>query len=100
MEKKMNRIYGGDFNAKLINKWAKVKNQNIDVLHSLDASKAQSWIVAISDDEEIEEDGCLRVGGDVVSVDRELHEDDFVSDEEQVDGEENLEFNSDEEGFI
>ncbi|GJX80081.1 NB-ARC domains-containing protein [Tanacetum coccineum] len=73
-------------NAKLINKWARVKNQNIDVLRSLDASKAQSWIVAISDDEEIEEVGSLGVGGDAIGVDRELHEDDFVSDEEQVEG--------------
>ncbi|GJV41664.1 pescadillo-like protein [Tanacetum coccineum] len=88
------------FNAKLINKWARVKNQNIDVLRSLNASKAQSWIVAISDDEEIEEDGSHGVGGDAVGVDRELHEDDFVSDEEQVEGEENLEFNSEEKGFI
>ncbi|GJW39329.1 hypothetical protein Tco_0065174, partial [Tanacetum coccineum] len=58
------------------------------------------WIYAISDDEEIEEDGSPGVGGDAVGVDRELHEDDFVSDEEQVEGEENLEFNSEEEGFI
>ncbi|GJZ32826.1 pescadillo-like protein [Tanacetum coccineum] len=88
------------FNAKLINKWARVKNKNIDILHSFDASKAQSWIFAISDDEEIEEDGSLVVGGEVVAVDRELHEDDFVSDEEQVEGGENFEFNSDEEDFI
>ncbi|GJZ17353.1 hypothetical protein Tco_0553476 [Tanacetum coccineum] len=75
----------------------RVKNQNIDVLRSLDASKARSWIVAISDDGEIEEDGSPGVGGDTIGVDRELHEDDFVSNEEQVEGEENLEFNSDEE---
>ncbi|GJU39958.1 hAT transposon superfamily protein [Tanacetum coccineum] len=88
------------FNAKLINKWARVKNKNIDILRSFDASKAQSWIINISDDEEIEEDGSLGIGGDAVGVDRKLHEDDFVLDEEQVEGGENFEFNSDEEGFI
>nr|GEX60782.1 zinc finger, BED-type [Tanacetum cinerariifolium] len=45
-------------------------------------------------------DGSLEVGGDAVGVDRELHEDDFVSGEEQVEGEEHLELNSNEEGFI
>ena len=73
----------------------------MDVLRSLDASKAQSWLVAISDEEEVEQDGNLGVGGEAVCVDRELHEDDFVSDEEEVEGGENFEFdNSDEEGFI
>ncbi|GJS04378.1 hypothetical protein Tco_0320886 [Tanacetum coccineum] len=81
-------------------KWVRVKNQNIDILRSFDASKAQSWIINISDDEEIEEDGSLGIGGDAVGVDRKLHEDDFVLDEEQVEGGENFEFNSDEEGFI
>ncbi|GJY19720.1 pescadillo-like protein [Tanacetum coccineum] len=56
------------FNAKLINKWVRVKNQNIDILRSFDASKAQSWIINISDDEEIEEDGSLVVGGEVQLV--------------------------------
>ncbi|GJZ07223.1 putative transcription factor/ chromatin remodeling BED-type(Zn) family protein [Tanacetum coccineum] len=88
------------FNAKLINKWAKVKNQNADVLRSLDASNAQSWIVAISEgEEELEEDGSNGVSGEAVDG-RELHDDDFVSDEEQVEGGEQLDFNSDEESFI
>ncbi|GKF02327.1 hypothetical protein Tco_0029250, partial [Tanacetum coccineum] len=54
---------------KLINKWAKVKNQNADVLRSLDASNTQSWIVAISEgEEELEEDGSSGVGGEAVMV--------------------------------
>nr|GEV09171.1 hypothetical protein [Tanacetum cinerariifolium] len=57
-------------------------------------------ITAISDDEEIEEDGSFRVGEEAIGVGRELHEDDFMLDEEQVEGGENFEFNSDEEGFI
>ncbi|CAH1421371.1 unnamed protein product [Lactuca virosa] len=95
------------FNSKLINKWARVKNQNADVLCSLDASMAQSCIVAISDDdEEMEEGGGLENGGEEIDdesatqEDRELHEDDFVSDAEQVEGDEYFEFNSDEEGFL
>nr|GEU49071.1 hypothetical protein [Tanacetum cinerariifolium] len=45
-------------------------------------------------------DVSLGVSRDAVGVERELHEDDFVSNEEQVDGEENLKFNSNKEGFI
>nr|KAJ0213826.1 hypothetical protein LSAT_V11C400221820 [Lactuca sativa] len=95
------------FNSKLINKWARVKNQNVDVLRSLDASMAQSWIVAISDDEEeMEEGGGLENGGEEIDdesatqEDRELYKDDFVSDAEQVKGDEYFKFNSDEEGFL
>ncbi|GJX09050.1 pescadillo-like protein [Tanacetum coccineum] len=96
---RLNDLVYVQFNAKLINKWARVKNKNIDILRSFNASKAQSWIFSISDDEEIEEDGSLVVGGEAVAVDRELHKDDFVSDEKQVEGGENFEFNSDEEDF-
>ncbi|KAI3525618.1 hypothetical protein L1887_04528 [Cichorium endivia] len=89
------------FNSKLINKCARVRNQNTDVLRSVDASKAQSWIVSIIDDEdEIEEGDGLEVGGEGIGEARELHDDDFVSDEEQVECEEDFEFNSDEEGFV
>ncbi|XP_052619826.1 uncharacterized protein LOC128126130 [Lactuca sativa] len=93
------------FNSKLINKWERNKNQNRDVLRSLDTSKAQSWIVAINDDdEEMEESEGLEVGGEAIDnanqQARELHDDDFVSDEEQVECEEDFEFNSDEEGFV
>ncbi|KAI3751285.1 hypothetical protein L2E82_22333 [Cichorium intybus] len=85
---------------------ARVKNQNTDVLRSVDASKAQSRIVSIiDDDEEIEEGDGLEVGGEGISDPtqeaRELHDDDFVSDEKQVECEEDFEFiNSDEEGFV
>nr|GEV11040.1 hypothetical protein [Tanacetum cinerariifolium] len=88
------------FNAKLINKREKVKNQNADVLRSFDASKAQSWIVGISEDEEeLEEDDSIGVGRGAVRG-RELHEDDFLSDEEQAEGGEPWEFNFDQECFI
>ncbi|KAI3772823.1 hypothetical protein L6452_04017 [Arctium lappa] len=94
---RLNDLVFVQFNAKLINKWAKVKNQNMDVLRSLDASKAQSWIVAISDEEEEK----MEEGGNSEARDheaRELHEDDFESDEEpQVEGDEEFEFNSDDE---
>nr|GEW93310.1 hybrid signal transduction histidine kinase M [Tanacetum cinerariifolium] len=53
--------------------------------------------VAISEgEEELEEDGSSGVGGETVGG-RELHEDDFVSNEEQVEREKQLDFNSDEE---
>nr|GEW74104.1 hypothetical protein [Tanacetum cinerariifolium] len=69
----------------------------IKILSLTTSSSAQSWIVAISEDEEeLEEDGSIRVGGEAVGG-RELHEDDFVSDEEQAEGGEPWEFNSDEE---
>lgn len=55
------------FNSKLINKWERNKNQNIDVLRSLDASKAQSWIVAINDDDdEMEDSEGLEVSGEAI----------------------------------
>ena len=71
----------------------------MDVLRSLDAGKAQSWIVAISDeDEEIEEGDTLEARDHEA---RELHEDDFESDEEpQVEGGEDFEFNSDDERLL
>nr|GEY69404.1 putative transcription factor/ chromatin remodeling BED-type(Zn) family [Tanacetum cinerariifolium] len=50
-------------------------------------------------EEELEEDGSSGVGGEAVGG-RELYEDDFLLDEEQVEGGEQLDFNSDEEGFI
>nr|GEV40417.1 hypothetical protein [Tanacetum cinerariifolium] len=50
-------------------------------------------------EEELEEDGSSGVGGEAVGG-RELYEDDFLSNEEQVEGGEQLDFNSDEEGFI
>ncbi|KAI3746817.1 hypothetical protein L6452_09258 [Arctium lappa] len=54
----------------------------------------QSWIDAISDEEEEMEEGGT-------SEARELHEDDFESDEEpQVEGDEEFEFNSDEERLL
>ncbi|KAJ9556732.1 hypothetical protein OSB04_011346 [Centaurea solstitialis] len=48
---RLNDLVFVQFNAKLLNKWARVKNQNMDVLRSLDASKAQSWIVATNDED-------------------------------------------------
>nr|KAJ0209317.1 hypothetical protein LSAT_V11C400221430 [Lactuca sativa] len=102
---RLHKLVFVQFNSKLINKWEGNKNQNIDVLRSLDASKAQSWIVAINDDdEEMEEGEGLEVGGEAIDnanqEARELHDDDFVLDEEQVECEEDFEFNSDEEGFV
>lgn len=78
-----------------------MKNQNVDLLRPLDDSMAQSWIVAISDDdEEIEEGGEEIDDESATQEDRELYKDDFVSDAEQVKGDEYFKFNSDEEGFL
>ncbi|KAI3697545.1 hypothetical protein L6452_30638 [Arctium lappa] len=60
----------------------------------LDEQRAQSWIVAISDEEEEMEEGGTSEARDHEA--REIHEDDFESDEEpQVEGDEEFEFNSD-----
>ncbi|PWA83079.1 Zinc finger, BED-type [Artemisia annua] len=90
MNKELPKYKGkeGDFGRMLAAKGCLENNSSYDpdVLRSPDASKAQSWIVAISDeDEEKEEDGSVGVSGDAVGG-RELHNDDFVSDEEQVEG--------------
>nr|KAJ0222053.1 hypothetical protein LSAT_V11C200068490 [Lactuca sativa] len=71
----------------------------------LDASKVQSWIVAINvDDEEMEEGEGLEVSGEAIGdanqEDRELYDDEFVSGEEQVECEEDFEFNFEEDGCV
>ncbi|KAI3771080.1 hypothetical protein L6452_02233 [Arctium lappa] len=61
--------------------------------------RAQSWIVAISDEEEEMEEGSTLEARDHEA--REHHEDDFESDEEpQFEGGEEFEFNSDDETLL
>ncbi|KAI3693043.1 hypothetical protein L6452_32871 [Arctium lappa] len=60
---------------------------------------SQSWIVAISDEEEEMEEGGTSKARDHEA--RELHEDDFESDEEpQVEGDKEFELNSDDERLL
>jgi len=73
-----------------------------DVLLANDASKAQGWIVE-GGDEDVEEEGMVgemdsgRESNMNFQV-RELHEEDFVSDEEE--DEEEVEFEPDTEGVL
>lgn len=56
-----------------------MKNQNVDLLRPLDDSMAQSWIVAISDDdEEIEEGGEEIDDESATKEDIELHKVDYI----------------------
>ena len=86
----------------------------MDVLLSSEASKAQGWIVEGGDDEDVESDlgsGLTsEVVGEASGADsasqprrsvrnvRELHEEDFVSDNEETDGEEDVVYDFESDG--
>ncbi|KAM7482680.1 hypothetical protein LguiB_007263 [Lonicera macranthoides] len=114
---KLNNLVYVQFNSKLINKKKKLKEKDVDVLLTSDASKAQGWIVEGGDDEELfsGSDFTCEIVGEASGADsvlehrrssrnvevRELHEEDFVSeDESKKEGDEEFDFESDEERVL
>ena len=86
-----------------MNKQKREKGRNVDVLLASDASNAQGWIVEGGDDEEIEPGTGLtwEVVGETSRANemlhprrssrmKELHEDDFQSEEEEEEEEQEL----------
>ncbi|PSS14347.1 Pescadillo like [Actinidia chinensis var. chinensis] len=113
---RLNNLVYVQFNAKLINKKIR-KEKGVDVLLESQASMAQAWIVDGGDDEEVEPGSGLTWGmiGEASGADsaverrrscrnvevRELHEEDFLSDQEtEEDGDEEYDFESDEERVL
>ena len=108
------------FNAKIINKRKREKERGVDVLLASEASKAQGWIVDGGDEEVVESELTCGMVGEASGVDdseisgleprrssrnvevRELHEEDFVSDDDtKGEGdEEEYEFESDTERVL
>ncbi|KAL6178814.1 hypothetical protein ACLB2K_050332 [Fragaria x ananassa] len=101
---RLNNLVYVQFNAKIINKMRR-RELGVDVLIANEASKAQGWIVDGGDDED--ESDITSVEGETSEVDsaprrrsprnvviRELHDEDFVSDDDTEDGgeEEDIEF--------
>ena len=95
-----------------MNKQKREKERNVDVLLASDASNAQGWIVEGGDDEEIEPGTGLtwEVVGEASGANemlqprrssrmRELHEDDFQSEEEEQELNE-FDFESDEDRVL
>ncbi|XP_024156145.1 uncharacterized protein LOC112164141 [Rosa chinensis] len=111
---RLNNLVYVQFNAKIINKKRRIKEKNVDVLRVCEATMAQGWIVD-GGDEDVDSDLTSEVVGEGsgLGVDssleprrssriqeiRELHEEDFVSDEEE-EYEMTFEFESDEEGVL
>ena len=117
----MNNLVYVQFNSKLLNKKKRTKEKDIDVLLASDASKAQSWIVEGGEDEETSggsgltweqvgeasgADSVLQARRSARNAEeplpvphvRELHEEEFVSEDESEDeGNEEYDFESDEE---
>ncbi|XP_024164516.1 uncharacterized protein LOC112171587 [Rosa chinensis] len=111
---RLNNLVYVQFNAKIINKKRRMKEKNVDVLLAGEATMAQGWIVD-GGDEDVESDLTSEVVGEGLGLGvesslepgrscrlqeiRELHEEDFVSDEEE-EYEMDFEFESDEEGVL
>ncbi|XP_024200409.1 uncharacterized protein LOC112203718 [Rosa chinensis] len=110
---RLNNLVYVQFNAKIINKKRRAQELGVDVLLGNEASKAQGWIVD-GGDEEDDSDIISEIEGESLGVDsglrrssrnvevRELHDEDFVSDEdtEEEGEEEDVEFESDTEGVL
>ena len=109
----MNNLVFVQFNARLLNKQKREKERNVDVLLAKDASNAQGWIVDGGEDDEVELGSGLtwQMVDEASGADenlqprrssrvRELHEDDFESEEEDEDHNNDIEFVSDEEQVI
>ncbi|XP_057462414.1 uncharacterized protein LOC130752621 [Actinidia eriantha] len=113
---RLNNLVYVQFNAKLINKKIR-KEKGVDILLASQASMAQAWIVDGGDDKEVEPGSRLTWGmiGEASGADsaleprrscrnvevRELHEEDFQSDQEtEEEGNEEYEFESDEERIL
>ncbi|XP_062018119.1 uncharacterized protein LOC133734505 [Rosa rugosa] len=110
---RLNNLVYVQFNAKIINKKRRAQELGVDVLLGNEASRAQGWIVD-SGDEEDDSDITSEMEGEASGVDsgpmrssrnvevRELHDEDFVSDEDtEEEGEEvDVEFESNTEGVL
>ncbi|XP_039132972.1 uncharacterized protein LOC120270034 isoform X2 [Dioscorea cayenensis subsp. rotundata] len=99
---RLNNLVYVQFNSKIKEKREKVMKMGRDALLANDASKAQGWIVE-GGDEDVEEEGMVGEmdssrGSNMNFQVRELHEEDFVSDEEE--DEEEVEFEPDMEGVL
>ncbi|XP_052188242.1 uncharacterized protein LOC127798722 [Diospyros lotus] len=110
---RLNNLVYVQFNAKLMNKHKREKERNVDVLLASDASNAQGWIVDGEDDEEVEPGTGLtwEVVGEASGANemlqarrssrmRELHEDDFQSEEEEEQEINEFDFESDEDRVL
>ena len=110
---RLNNLVFVQFNARLLNKQKREKERNVDVLLAKDASNAQGWIVDGGEDDEVELGSGLtwQMVDEASGADenlqprrssrvRELHEDDFESEEEDEDHNNDIEFVSDEEQVI
>lgn len=111
----MEKLVYVQFNARITNKKRRAKEKGLDVLLAKDASKAQSWIVECDDDEvEPGSDLTWEMVGEATGADemleprrsarnvvtRELHEEDFVSDDDSEEEENDEEYESDGEHIV
>ncbi|CAN6579016.1 unnamed protein product [Malus baccata var. baccata] len=109
----LNNLVYVQFNSRIMNKKKREKEKKVDILLASEASMAQGWIVDGGDEElefglgigETSEVGSsLEPRGSSKNVEvRELHEEDFISDEDTKDEEgddEEIEFESDTERVL
>ncbi|CAN6716044.1 unnamed protein product [Malus baccata var. baccata] len=109
---RLNNLVYVQFNARIMNKKKREKEKKVDILLASEASMAQGWIVEGGDEElefgsgigETSEVGSsLEPRGSSKNVEvRELHEEDFISDEdtEEEGDDEEIEFESDTERVL
>ncbi|CAN6552248.1 unnamed protein product [Malus baccata var. baccata] len=109
---RLNNLVYVQFNARIMNKKKREKEKKVDVLLASEASMAQGWIVEGGDEElefgsgigdTLEVGSSLEPRGSSKNVEvRELHEEDFISDEdtEEEGDDEEIEFESDTERVL
>ncbi|XP_073300569.1 uncharacterized protein [Primulina huaijiensis] len=110
---RLNNIVFVQFNARLFNKQKREKERNVDVFLEKDASNEQGWIVDGGKENEVEPGSGLtwQLVDEATGADgnlqprrssgvRELHEDDFESEEEDDDHNDDIDFVSDEEQVV
>ncbi|XP_070669060.1 uncharacterized protein [Malus domestica] len=111
---RLNNLVYVQFNARIMNKKKREKEKKVDILLASEASMAQGWIVEGVDEEtelgsgmdgdQLEVDSSLEPRRSSRNVEvRELHEEDFVSDEdteEEGDDDEEIEFEADTEKVL
>ncbi|CAN6685690.1 unnamed protein product [Malus baccata var. baccata] len=109
---RLNNLVYVQFNARIVNKKKREKEKKVDILLASEASMAQGWIVEGGDEElelglgigETSEVGSsLESRGSSKNIEvRELHEEDFISDEETEEegDDEEIEFKSDTERVL
>ena len=106
--KRLNNLVYVQFNARLLSKKEKSNVKNIDVILASDATQAQGWIIeGGDDDQEVEAIDEASEASEAMQPRRstrvrDLYEDDFSSDSEEnvKEGEDDIEFESDQEEVV